>query len=48
MSQNMTANAIYELPFGKGKALLNQGGIIGCDLGRLEVRTDAAFAPARS
>ncbi|WP_161557654.1 carboxypeptidase regulatory-like domain-containing protein [Acidisarcina polymorpha] len=28
LNQNLVANAIYELPFGKGKAYLNQGGIV--------------------
>ena len=33
MQQNLTANTIYELPFGKGKAFLNQGGISDAILG---------------
>ena len=33
MKQNLTANTIYELLFGKGKAFLNQGGISDAILG---------------
>jgi hypothetical protein len=45
MGQNMTANAIYELPFGKGKAFMNQGGISDAVLGGWKF---AAIAGLRS
>jgi outer membrane receptor protein involved in Fe transport len=45
MSQNMTANTIYELPFGKGKAFMNQGGISDAVLGGWKF---AAIAGIRS
>ncbi len=45
MHQNLTANAIYELPFGRGKALMNQGGISDAVLGGWKV---AAIAALRS
>lgn len=45
MSQNLTANAIYELPFGKGKAFMNRGGFADAVLGGWKF---AAIAGLRS
>ncbi len=45
MNQNLTANSIYELPFGKGKAFLNRGGFANALLGGWKV---AAIAGLRS
>ncbi len=33
LNQNLTANAIYELPFGQGKAFLNHGGLLDAAVG---------------
>src|SRR6185436_13848263 len=33
VSQRMVVNYIYELPFGKGKALLNRGGLVSAVVG---------------
>jgi outer membrane receptor protein involved in Fe transport len=33
LHQNLTANTVYELPFGKGKAFINQGGLSDVVLG---------------
>jgi outer membrane receptor protein involved in Fe transport len=45
MHQNFTANAIYELPFGRGKAFLNQGGVLNAVAGGWKV---AAIGALRS
>jgi len=45
MHQNFTANGIYELPFGKGRPFMNQGGVANAFLGGWKV---AAIAALRS
>ena len=41
LNQNLTANAIYELPFGQGKAFLNGGGLLNAAVGGWKVATIA-------
>ena len=43
MHQNLTANTIYELPFGKGKPFMNQGGITDVLLGGWKFSAIAAL-----
>jgi hypothetical protein len=45
MTQNLTANGIYELPFGKGKPFMNQGGITDVIFGGWKI---SAIAGLRS
>jgi hypothetical protein len=45
MHQNLTGNGIYELPFGKGRAFMNQGGLTDAVLGGWKL---AAIAALRS
>lgn len=45
MEQNLTANSIYELPFGRGKTFLNQGGLSDAVVGGWKF---AAIAGIRS
>lgn len=43
MTQNLTANTVYELPFGKGKPFLNQGGVINAVAGGWKVAAIASL-----
>ena len=43
MHQNLTANTIYELPFGKGKPFMNQGGITDAVFGGWKFSAIAAL-----
>ena len=43
LNQNLVANAIYELPFGQGKAYLNNGTLLNQLVGGWKVATIASF-----
>ncbi len=43
LNQNLTANAIYELPLGKGKSFLNRGGLLDQVVGGWKVAAIAGF-----
>jgi hypothetical protein len=44
ITQRMAGNAVYELPFGRGKAFLNSGGVTNAALGGWQVSTIAQFS----
>jgi outer membrane receptor protein involved in Fe transport len=43
MNQNLIANAIYELPFGRGKTFLNNGGLMDAVVGGWKLAAIASF-----